>query len=542
MKNILSISIVFVLLFSMCKKQNELFYEFDFVAVDSFSFPLLDSTHNLPYDVQFVKTDTANLLFVYFKNDYLTIYNFDSLTFIKRIPLIKGKPIFSFNVVNLDSIFVFYNTGYFKRYNDTVFQIIDFNGKVKRTFGIFDKNFKTKLNDVDDIESQYYSYSLFYKFPIVKSKIFFSVSKLRQGPIGDSITRTQNLFSAAFIDLKTSKVKLLKFPNYLPSRGYYYPSGYNKSILSISHDSNILYFKPHTPDFFKYNVKTGYIEKYKLTSVLLDSIEPIKDTNLLVDIFYFPLYKGVFLEAVYSKNLNLYIRRINLPSKLYNHSKLFVVGDTNFNKLGEGLFPEGHSKMFFTSENIVCFNAYKTFASEGKIYFTVFNLKKKPITRDSFIKKFQKNNFVENCNTQKVSDNTNSIKSFLDNYIQKANYAVLIIPFTKSCPSCKQFALTYYSLNRDICARKDVYLLFDYSNVSAINAEIVKYNLNINNQHIILDTLVQYDNYVSTIFNPRVVIVCKDSVIYDKTYYPDELGQLDSIMFSYLQNQVCPRK
>ncbi|MEA3450966.1 MAG: DUF4221 family protein, partial [Bacteroidota bacterium] len=506
-KTFLVISIIFIVFLVSYKQNNkEAFYEYNFVPIDSFSLPLFDSVHNLPYDLQLIKTDTANLLFAYFKNSKITVYNLDKQTIIKKIPLKKHKPIFAFRVITLDSIFVFYNTGDFYRYNDTVFNLINYNGEILKNYGIFEEHFKTLKNDTEDLSFQYYTSTLFHKFIYIDYKLFFLVKKLSAKKLGDSASYVRDLPPVGNIDTKTGKLSFINFPIYYPPKGYVYSRYYLSNKIFLTANKNLLFVSPQTADIYEYNFTDKSYKKHRLASVMQDTVTPerIEDNR---NYFYFMDNKGSFSDIFYDKYQDLYYRFIYLPKNEYENRKVFVVSDNKLNKLGEGVLSTDYAsfKMIATEDYILMLNAKKTVSTEGKMFFTKFKLVKKQTTKKEFAKKFvkldpdtAKCNFVDS----KVGENKNFL-NFLDNYIHKDSYAVLFVPFLKSCPPCKDFAVRLYSLNKEYFSNRNVYLFFDYGNVSALKSYLINFNLRINADYIFLDTLQKYDRYVETgLYNP----------------------------------------
>ncbi len=543
MKKFFLLSSIIILIFASCKqKKNKVFYEYNFIPVDSFSLPLKDSVHNLAYDLQLIKTDTANYLFVYFHNDFITIYNLDKKEIIKEIPLKKGVPIFSFNAISYDSIYVFYNSSYLDFYHDSLFQLIDSNGKVLKSYNITYKNyFKTHEIDTNNFEFQYSINALFYKFPYLDGKLLFTVYKLNEEYIGDSAGKSRVLPPVGFIDTKTNKISFIDFPLYYPPEGYYYSKNIYYKTIFKSADDNILFVQGITPDIWEYNFSTQKKKKYRLASILLDSIAPVNINDTTVSFLYFHQYKGVFGDIIFDKYRQLYYRLCYLPSKIYKKNKTFIVTDKNFNKLGEGIMPDDYfHKMFFDEDYIYMINRKKTFKNEGKIFFTKFKIKKTKTTKNDFLKNFTKNEIdTSTCNISFDSTNGKNVSIFLDNYIHKNNYKVLIVPFLKSCPSCRDYAVWFYSLNKIYFSKNNVFLLMDYGNIAAIKSYLANYNLRLTDKNVILDTLNIYDEYVSTSFyNPRVVVICNNKVKFDKTYYPNELENIGNVL---LDDSFCDK-
>lgn len=536
MKKIILFSVLIISILISCKKKDtKVFYEYKFVPIDSFALPLKDSVHNLPRDLQFVNTDTAKYLFVYYRYDFITVYNLDTRQIVKKIPLRKYSKIYSFNAVSFDSIFVIYNSSYFDYFSDSLIQLINSDGKILRNYPISYKHyFRTRNNDTDNVNILYLIHTPFHKMPYINGNLFFVIDRLKKRYIGDSLSRATELPPVGYINTKTGKLSFINFPVFYPPEAYYYSANSLFNKIFVSADTNLLFISMQSPNIYEYNFSTKKIQKHRLVSVVFDTIAPLS-VKKKVGPFYFAEEKGSFDDVVYDPYRQLYYRTIDLPDKFYKNSCIFVVADKNFNKLGEAILPKDYfTYMLFDKDYILMINKKKTFATEGKIFFTKFKIEKIKKTDIDFLKNFSKKQTdTSTCHISLDSSTANNnIVNFFDNYIHQDTYKVLVVPFLKSCPSCKNYAIWFYSLNKEYFGKNNVYLLLDYGNISAIKAFLSKFNLRLNNKNIIVDTLNKYEDYVTTSFyNPRIVQVCNKKVKFDKTYYPNEMKTIDSALF-----------
>lgn len=539
-KYVLLICLFSIFVFSCSKQKKNYLYEYVLSPIDEISFNLTDSSKNVLTDYQLFETDTAKLIFMYFKNEKISVYNFDNQNFIKTIPLKKNVPLFSFYVKTIDSIFLLYNSGFFFDYTDSVLTCIDFDGQLVENYFFENKYFKSLNNEIKN-DSSYYPHTMHHKLGFDnQNSLFFLVSKYAQRELGDSNSRNSALPPIACYDIENKKLSFINLPFLMPPVGYFYPQAFNHYYVSTTKAGNPLLSYRYSSIFYEYNIATDSLIQHYLKSLLIDTIEPEKDKNNCRQL-HFINNKGTFNKITYDKYRDIYFKTVLLPRKQYENS-VFIVADNNFNKIGEGVIPTGHDSDFiFEKNHIFIWNTKKTFASEGKIYFTKFELKKQELEISDLKARLQ----------EKVADSTNCtvvnpseakgnkpVIELLNKYIDKKNYTVLIVPFLYSCPSCKEYAIMLYRVNKEIFIKNDVFLFFDSPNISGIKTYLVENNLNMSNNMVLTDTFGLYNSYVKdNFYNPRLVNICNGKVTFDKTYKPDELEQIYDNIFSFIDNK-----
>ncbi len=528
------------ILFYSCNKNKNVLYEYKFKEVKNIILPLSDTIHNSVIDAQLIKNDTANLLYVYTKGDYIYVYNLDTKKLEQSIPLKKGKPLLSFNVQSKDSIFVLYNSGYYLEYTDSILQLIDEDGDIRRVYGFDNKSFKSIDNEVDK-KDMYTVHTIFHRMPYKNGKLYFLISKYYSYQLGDSLGRAAKIPPAGYINTKTGELNFINFPFFFPPKGYYYPQAYSHYFISLAHNGNPLLLAKYSNLIMEYNVQQNKLNKHYLKSFIVDTITPEKDKSKCGQL-KFRRNQGSLRQLFYDKYRNIYIRPVLLPQKQYDNYTL-VIADTNFNKLGEGVLPQKlvPSTILFSKKNILFWNLTETYKNAGKLVFTQVTIEKDELNKQNLIDSLNlKIKDSSTCTYNKGNVTNNSISKFLKKYLKEKTYAILIVPYMYSCPSCKKYAVLYYSLNKERFFKNNVFLMFDSENVPVLKSYLISFNLNINRKYVLTDTLGIYKNYLKDdIFNPRVVVVCENEVVYDKTYYPKELKKMDSVLNEFVMKKIC---
>jgi len=523
-----------------CNSAGESIVEFKLIPVDTIELDLSGFSKNVISDLQFVETDSVLLLFLYTKSDYIDVYNLQNKKLVNRVPLIKGKQLSSFYVKNIDSIFLFYSSSFFNEYTDSLLQLVNINGSIRDIYSIDGNYLRTINNDISVLNS-YYPHSIFHKIVFIKNNVFFLVSKYHQFQLGDSLSRSAELTPVLSLNTNSKKNYPVNFDYVFPKEGYFFPQAFNHYFIAEAKNKNVLFYTRYSNLIQVYNVNEKCIINHYLKSEIIDTVAPEIDKNNCTQLNFIQ-NKGSFFKMYYDKYNNLYFRTIIMPSKKYQNN-IFIVADSNLNKIGEGIMPKGYSlEMAFYDNHVFLWNKKKTFSMEGKIFFTKFKIKQKSFNKDSVLQKITFSPIIDTskCGIPNDDSETIAIRPFLDNYIKETSYCVLIVPFMYSCPSCKNYAVNFYSLNKDVFSNTNIYLLFDTQNISGLKNFLTPFNLGLNNEYILFDSLNLYSNYVANdYFNPRVVAVCNSRVVFDKTYKPDEMENIATPMFKYSFNQIC---
>ncbi len=234
-----------------------------------------------------------------------------------------------------------------------------------------------------------------------------------------------------------------------------------------------------------------------------------------------------YKEILFNSFNNLNYRLIYLPEAIYGEERYSVIiADSNYNYIAEGIIPEGHyvNKVMFKNEHIIIFNAEKTFANEGKVFFSVFKLNITKGEEEGI--NISENRDTNYCSTSKNNDE-NSNKNIIEyvtnlTNIHDSSYAITIVP-ANSCPSCIEVVLESYKLNKEVAENSNIYLILSTNNLTQAKSMLIEKNLYIS-KNIFIDEEEEYLNYhTSNSFNPRLIIIKNNEIVWDTIYNPTEM-------------------
>lgn len=525
-----------IFFFTGCQKKEYPYLEFE--TIGDIVVKIENPQKNIPTDYQIYQHDTTNWLIFYTRTNKLYIYNLNNNELIKEVKISK-KQLSSFYFINPDSIFLLYLSSYFLEYSDSLLQLIDTSGTTKKIYQFEDKHFLTKNNEIDEKE-YYVPYIWAQKLELKNDKLFFLITKYYHYELGDTFSRNDTFSNLAYLDIKTSKINFINMPKELPPPNYYYPQAFRYNYVSSMYNGNPFIGYRYSNNLYEYDFELQKVIKHTVKPTLSDTIYPTKDLNEAEQLNYMDKYAG-YWSIIYNKYEDYYIRNIGLPRAIYKNNIYLVQFDKNFNIIGEGIAPDGlRTPYFFTKDYIIFWNKQKTYENEGYIYFTKCKIKKTNKNIADEIKKIQiVKDTNQTCTFSKNKNLNTNINIYLSNLIKnRKDFAVLIVPLMESCPSCKEFALTLYSVNKTTFLENNVILLIVNSNKALTKSVLIEKNLNLSHQNIIIDDGSTYSAFLnSKIYNPRVVVVKNNEVIFDKTYYPDELNGIYEPLFNFIKNK-----
>ncbi len=534
MKKKISILYIFIFLFlfySCDYKKNNRYKYIELQEIDTIALMLSDSKSNVEYDFQIYNNNnnTNKLLILYVNNLNLYIYNLSTKKLLKEIKL--KKPIFSFYYLSKDSIFLLYQTAYFYDYCDTVLAIIDENGSIKKTFGINDEHFLTQNNIISE-KQFYYPNTTFHKILYFDKKIFFNISKNYFYYLGDSASRSDNFANAAYIDLKTEKINFIFFPKYYPPENYFYPRNFSTKSICLSHNNLPMMAYRFTNYLNEYDYNKDIIISHYVKSDNFDTIMPSIDEKELSQFNYNDNY-GKLWFVFYDMYKKLYYRMIILPEKYFDKN-LLIAFDTNFTKIAEGFIPKHFGNhMIIENDGIIFWNSKKTFENEGYIVFTKYKINFIE-SKDSLIDLQKQMKEIGTCNNKIEKNVTKNIDEYLNLKLNKRdNYLAIIVP-SLSCPSCIQYVLTMYSLNKESFLKNNVILIFEGENKISLKNQLLEKNILLSENVIIDDSNIYKQYHSETFYNPRVIIFENKNVKFDKVYKPDELEGIGQEIFTFI--------
>lgn len=513
------------MLFESCA-QNSQTANAVFTEINQVVLPVSDSRFVAPYDVQL--SDDLSKIYVYLNRNYIYIYDLPEKKLTDSILLPSKFPLYSFNLIDKDRILLLFNPASDKFYNhDHTLFLINTKGDVLNDFSIVETPAISSKKD-ETPDSAYYVSLLFQKLQYCEDRAYINFYKYATTNIGDTDYDYQNSFIPGFINVENGKftaISNIKIPEI--RQGEYVPIDVEYVETKIGHNGNPIYAFAHTDLLLEYNLQNNTIIKHRLKYSKIDTIAPSKqicsgtlaNSNFKYSYLYFDNYR------------NYYYRLIQLPENKYGKWKYaFVVADTSFNVLGEGMIQEyiNPSKLFFSQDYIWSYNSPKTYSEKGKVVFSKFQLDFNKLSLDTCsFNSIQKQN---NANNKHIAE-------YLKNYthISDSTFAALIVPVTYSCPSCVKQTLNFYSRNQKELIENPVYLILIDKNDNLLNDIAKEYSLKLSNPKIKTDKSDVYFNYHNfDSYNPRLVLMKNNKLKSDKVYNPSEIIELQKTLLKFL--------
>ncbi|MCX7863193.1 MAG: DUF4221 domain-containing protein [Bacteroidales bacterium] len=340
-------------------------------------------------------------------------------------------------------------------------------------------------------------------------------------------------------DYKTEKIysyKHLQYP-YL-THNFFYPNGsivYYSVNLSYVKNHKIAITFPYTSLVYIFDIQNRTFITKHIKSNFIDTILPCSQ----------PCEQSTsgYYGKIYTLNDSLYYRHVQLDSS-YNHTKIYIWLDSNFNYLGESII-NNNDIYFWYFNSITPFN----FVASNHQILTLLkaNVKLKKTTINAL--QSQLNLIKQNTNAQElefckiVNKNLQEpvreehILNYIKNYynIKDKNFAMIIL-HEDGCYSCNKYIEEFLNLNKTFfSSRKSTPLYISYvqkvlpgkqnSNNSATNS--------IPN-NTIYDTSSFYKKiHPFSNFNPRLILVKNNRIICDTIAMTNSLENLVFKLFDF---------
>ncbi len=532
-KNIIIKFVIAIFIFSC--NTNKSYKIITFEHIKDIELPIEDTLFNVVYDYQYLKNESGEYLIVYLNNKEIIFYDIKTLKIVKKISL-GQNPLLTFEYINDDSIFLFYNPAYNRFYmHDSSLLLINIKGDTI-------ENYSWKGTPVWSWENPHYEKSevaysnlLFQKLPYFDNKIFINFDIYQKDYFFDSTYLFNKLPLVGYFNLKSNNFQSLdfyKYPNL--DQTIEYPYDFSRIYLSKSKNNELLILFSYTPEFYIYKNTTKNFEKNNLESKLIDSIKII--SNKSTD-------NNKYSYMVYDNENNYYYRFILLSQEEFGKNQyLAVVGDSDFKYVAEGLFPTNNSPKFVNFDNnILTVNYDKTYNNPGKIVFSVYKLKFSDINENQFNEYLPKiKDSISLCKLnyeKKVADR--KIENFIEStkFFNDSNYLLIILPMN-SCSSCLNIALNFIQMNSKLIFENNCKVLFSGNNSTHIKQLIKKHNLVIFEKNIEIDSAEIYYTYNQfDIINPRILIIENKKIIFDTVYLPDNMNNFQILIKNYVESK-----
>jgi len=524
MKNIIFFLIIYF--FFSCKKERT-FETIEFRLKNDISIPCNQPFKNSPESFEIFKADSCTILFYYIGNEFF-IYNIDKSKYISNINL-QTTNIYCAKLINLDSIFFLteYRRDSIYRLDSTLF-LSDYKGNKYKYYsskgipGFNSEHSYTNIDSLSAIANSFY-------FPYNNNEMYLSFIKWNCMKYNDSNFHKVKLPIGGKLNMKKNKISnfnLFQVPD-LDNVEKKLSKEYLFSEVSYI-DNSVIYSFWYTPTIYKYDLNTGKNTVFKINSHLInDTVFIIKKGE--IPICYYKPFENL---EVFKKYLRLAF--INSENKY-----TAVILDNNLNIIGEALYPQEGRFAYWHENELYMFNEDKTYASEGKIVFSVYEAEFKQVNKAEFIAKHKiqskpKTEIAGNCNSPNNSgegSDTEAVKTHLSKTLCKNTYRAVVVPTFESCPSCVEYVLANYGANYAVLSQMDIYLVLLGKNKPAINEKLKQYNIPLNSPMIINDTSKVYIKSLSSYSAQHIFMVRNDTLLSYKNYEP---ANLESLMFDLI--------
>ncbi len=528
MRNLTSYTIVFILVFllleacAQAKQPNAAIFS----EIDELSLPLTDPKYNSPYTAQL--SDDSTQLYVHFNRNKIYIYNLHDKQIADSILLPSKSQLMSFNIIGRDSILLLFNASAHKYYNHehTLF-LINKKGEILKDYSMEQSPAITSQGQRDS-ETGYCTVLLGQQLQYSNDKIYLNFYKYDDKNIGEADYPYKNSFIAGYMNKNTgdfSSSPSVQVP--FLKKGEYFPRDVEYVETKIGHNGNPIYAFAHTDLLLEYNPAKMSVTEHHMKYSQADTIAPLN----VADEGRLAKKKFKYSYLYYDKYRNYYYRFIQLPENKYGQWKYgFVVADTSFNVIGEGILPDNMtaSMIFFSEDNIWSVNLPKTYEEKGSVVFSRSHLE------------FNKSgNALCNVNSGGSAQEKSvyRIEDYLKNNakISDSTFAAIIIPISYSCPSCVEQTLRFYSVNQKILSENPVYLILVEQNKVFMDEKMKEYKLSSTNSKIKTDNTDKYHDYHNfDSYNPRLILIKNNKISSDKVYTPAEMKELQKNLSDFL--------
>jgi len=372
----------------------------------------------------------------------------------------------------------------------------------------------------------YDSTAYFNNFSIIpynNENIFLSFSKYDSYQINDSAYLSHKIMLGGHLNISENKFykhNLYNLPDLDSSK--IYANNYADLVTTSNYNNSLLYSFWYTPTIYKYDYNTATNEILNIPSYL------VTDTFVELESYaYFSKY--IYHKVLFWENKNIYLRLVFLRDENRNTA---IILDNNLEKIGEALVPKGSRKVFWHNEELYIFNEEKTFASEGKMIFSVYKAELSEILLSEFLEKNKiqetqtsSGNLNNSCNVEQNNNDGDilKLKTYLNQKTGKETYRAFIVPVMESCPSCVQYVLTNYAANKELFSQLGVYLIAVGKNIPVLKQKLQEVGLSTAIPTVIIDQSEIYQQTLGNYANQHLIIVDSNNVIKYEDYPADSL-------------------
>ncbi len=491
-----------------CQKQkniNNYKFQKKEIKVNYNSFKFLDS-------VIVYRTDTSISKIRYFDN-FLILYIKDSLIFFdihnknlyRKVSLPYKGELNDFYYHNKDSIFLLYLTSKYTGYQDSILQMIDLNGNLKKVYSFENTPVYCSYNNVLQDTAIIVYNMLTTDLVMIKNKIYLGLGRY-QNYLGDKKLAQKPILGYMDIQKDTFFTKNINYPELNYGKDFY---PLMMSFFSFTPYKDNLYISfQYTDKTLIYNSKTKKIDTLEFESAIIDSILPVNDIKKIPkDYSYFSFY-GIHFNYL----SNSFFRYLLLPFDKYGIGNYYL---EEFDTLGKLIsiikIPKKDESLLFINGDTL----YTTIAQE---------LNKGNLIINKYLITYKiKSNLQIISDLDTGTTNSYNFQKYLKNKIKAKNYAVTIIWYDMMCENISDFIIKNYQLNANKYISSNIYLMIITEDTNSFKKEFFL-NYNFNEKNIIIFEnykdivkFIEYDNI------PRVLVVENNKILTDTIFDVNEI-------------------
>lgn len=434
------------------------------------------------------------------------------------IGLYEHQYVQNYHMISEDSFLLAFNTTYFLGNHNKCVLLIDSSKNILDSIRVTDEQIQ-HFNDPREWDSLYYSdftyFPLYYNSK--EQSTFIGTSpylELCQKPL---VNRLFKPFSKCYLSSKNHASKSIELPAICNGTSTFYNADakYTRACFT---DSEIIFGFGHTSDLYRYNLKTEETSKKEIRTSFSEYHDfgkskykaPAFDYSMADWArVYFDPYKKQVLRL-----LRLPIPEAGSPLETNYPSYVLIKMNMNLEVIDEGIIPFGFGQQLLISpEGLWAYNALSS-ERESEIIFTqILASSNEERTEPAAIE-------------SKENDNLSGYLKKIQ--LEHTDKSVVLIPLDNSCGACLEKFASYLKLHPHILSKESLQLVIFSSSLEKANNYLETITTDKDAlSKVYIDHKSVNKTYLKPWINPRLVQLDeRGNVETDKTYDPDEMGQL----------------
>lgn len=530
--------VVFLLSVFSCQKAT--FREVVFEAVDSVAFPILPGQFPAPRNMTIIQEGQSRVMTVY---DHLAkeliCYDFDTREIIHQIPIRPfgnaRDDLWRIHVHNLDSIFCLLNAAKHPRYwHDSTLLLLGRQGEIKDVYDLSEVPVWTSSNPDIGRDSVYYLVGRGLTY--ADGRILLPLARYGV-EMGDSLFTSPPTHPLGYLDISDGQDRFSLDSMISPSTvGSHFPSTYSWIFTAQLREREQAYSYIFHP---RLTISQAGQSRYQISvpSVAFDSVppqpEPISDNLRLARTY------GSYLGLKYHSESNTFWRFVSYPFGNQENVKMnasnrygFIITDTAFQVLGEGVVPEGHLGMrYYLPEGVALWNQEKSMLKQDSMYFTVFSYD----FEESSIEDFRQKAIVQG-EKRKPGGWTAYMN---DTYqMNQGDFVVLFVPAGMGCEGCLDYMLDFFKDQVNSVNRRPIYAIVAGETRAVVAEKLESNYLSLPSPNLFVDTEGAFKSYVGNeFFQGRVLLFSDGKMSGEIIVEPAQLSFIPEVIQSFFEEE-----